>query len=50
MILWTIFSTDPWLDASFKFLMGITNSVLSCKLARSLSSFQIFILSGKKGK
>ena len=27
--------------------MGITYSVLSCKLATSLSTFSIFILSGK---
>ena len=44
------FKNNPWCNACFKFLMCITYSVLSCKLATSFSNFSIFFLSGKKGK
>ena len=39
--------TNPWFNDWFKFLMWKTYSVLLCKLARSLSKFSIFSLSGK---
>ena len=48
--LWTFFKTDSWFNAYFKFLWWITYSVLSCKLATSISTFSILILSGKNGK
>ena len=50
MILCTFFNTYPWFNACFRFLICITYSVLSCKLARSFSNFLIFIVSGKKCK
>ena len=37
-------------NACFQFIMCITHSVLSCKLATSFSTFSIFILSGKNDK
>ena len=42
------FQSNLWLHACFKFLMCITYSVLSCKLATSFSTVLIFILPGKK--
>ena len=48
--LWTFLKINSWFDAYFKFLMCITYSVLSCKLATSYLTFSIFILSGKNGK
>ena len=48
--LWTVFKTDPWFNAYFKFLICTTYSVSSCKLAPSFSAFSIFILSGKNHK
>ena len=50
IILWTFFKTNPWFNAYCKFLMCITYSVLSCKLATSFSTFSTFILSGKNDK
>ena len=35
------FNTESWLKTCFKFLMLITCSVLSCKLATSFSIFQL---------
>ena len=49
--LWTFVKSNPWSNACFKFLICMTNSVLSFKLATSFSTFSfefcIFILSGK---
>ena len=42
IILWTFFKTNPWFNAYCKFLMCITYSVLSCKLATSFSTFSTF--------
>ena len=49
MTLSSIFNTNPWFNACFKFLMCITYSVLSCKLAISFSTFTVSILLGQKG-
>ena len=47
--LWSFFETKPWFNGCIKFLMWITNSVLSFTLT-SFLLFSIFILSGKIGK
>ena len=36
--LWTFFKTNPWFNVCFKFLMWITHSVLSWKIATSFSN------------
>ena len=46
--LWTFFQTYLWFNVCFKFLMRITYSVLSCKLATNLLTN--FILSCKTDK
>ena len=46
----SLFKTNPWFNACFKFLMCTTYSVLSCKLVTSFWTFSIFILTGKNGK
>ena len=46
----TLFSTNPFFDAYFKFIMCVTCSFVSCKFAISFSTFSNFILSGRKGK
>ena len=48
--LWTFSKTNPWFNAYFKFLMCVTYSVLSCKLAACCSTFSIFIISDQNGK
>ena len=48
MTLSSIFNTNPWFNACFKFLMCITYSVLSCKLAISFSTFTVSILLGQR--
>ena len=48
MILCTFFIGNPWFNACVNFLICITYSVLPCKLAKSFSTFSIFILSCKK--
>ena len=48
--LWAFLKTNPWFNAYFKFLMCITCLILSCKLATRLSTFSVFIFSGKNGK
>ena len=45
----TLFNTSLWFKACFKFVMWITYSVLSHKLATSFSTFSVFIFSGKNG-
>ena len=40
----TFFNKNPWFGACFKFLICVTYSFLSCKLAKTFSNF---ILSGK---
>ena len=47
---WTFFSTNSRFNAYVKFLIWITYSFLSCKLAASFSTFSIFIFFGKNGK
>ena len=44
------FKANPWFNTCFKFLMWITDSVLSWKLATNFSTFSILIPSVKKGK
>ena len=46
---WTLFKTNAWVNACTEFAMCITYSVLSCKLARSFSTFTTVILSGENG-
>ena len=46
----TFFNTNPWFNSCFKFLMCITYSFWSCKLATSFSTFSKLVLSGKSGK
>ena len=42
--LWTLVKSNPWLNACFKFLMCLTYSVLSCKLAQAFRVFQFSFL------
>ena len=48
MTLWNFFKTNLWFNASFKFLMWITYSFLSCKLATSFSLFQFSFFQAKR--
>ena len=46
----TFFKTNLWFNACFQFLMYITYSFLSCKLATSFSTFSVSSFSGKNDK
>ena len=50
MTLCTLYDTNLWFDACFKFLMQIKYSSLPWKLSPIFSMFSIFIILGKKGK
>ena len=50
MTLCTFSSTNPWLNACFKFVICITHSSLSWKFATNFSTSPIFIPSGQNCK